>query len=97
MLGALMARYIAYSERTIRAPLEVSRNINDHLREPEQVLSRGPRLAAEDVAIAAGTTAIDRPPGRATGRQLRIPKQASHLFRIDVGHRSDLMPARVPR
>jgi hypothetical protein len=28
---------------------------------------------------------------------MRIPKQAGHLFRIDVGHRSDLIPARVPR
>jgi ADP-ribose pyrophosphatase YjhB (NUDIX family) len=30
------------------------------------------------------------------GTFLRIPTQAGHLFRIDVGHRSDLMPARVP-
>jgi hypothetical protein len=28
---------------------------------------------------------------------LRIPTHAGHLFRDDVGHRSDLMPATVPR
>jgi hypothetical protein len=30
-------------------------------------------------------------------RRLRIPTQAGHLFRVDVGHRSDLMPASIPR
>ena len=29
--------------------------------------------------------------------EMQIPTQAGHLFRADVGHRSDLMPARVPR
>jgi hypothetical protein len=28
---------------------------------------------------------------------VRIPTHAGHLFRDDVGHRSDLMPATVPR
>jgi hypothetical protein len=28
---------------------------------------------------------------------LRIPTHAGHLFRDDVGHHSDLMPATVPR
>ena len=28
---------------------------------------------------------------------LQIPTQAGHLFRADVGHRSDVMPASVPR
>jgi pimeloyl-ACP methyl ester carboxylesterase len=28
---------------------------------------------------------------------LRIPTQAGHLFRVDVGQRSDLIPASVPR
>jgi hypothetical protein len=29
--------------------------------------------------------------------RVRIPTHAGHLFRDDVGHRSDLMPATVPR
>jgi hypothetical protein len=28
---------------------------------------------------------------------MRIPTHAGHLFRGDVGHHSDLMPATVPR
>jgi hypothetical protein len=28
---------------------------------------------------------------------VRIPTHAGHLFRDDVGHHSDLMPATVPR
>jgi hypothetical protein len=28
---------------------------------------------------------------------LRIPTEAGHLFRDDVGHRSDLIPATIPR
>ena len=33
-----------------------------------------------------------RPPGK-----VRIPTHAGHLFRGDVGHRSDLMSATIPR
>jgi len=29
--------------------------------------------------------------------QVRIPTEAGHLFRDDVGHRSDLIPATIPR
>jgi hypothetical protein len=28
---------------------------------------------------------------------VRIPTDAGHLFRDDVGHRSDLIPATIPR
>jgi hypothetical protein len=47
------------------------------------------KVASEPAAIAAFI--------RSRAPQVRIPKQAGHLFRIDVGHRSDLIPARVPR
>ena len=48
----------------------------------------------DGVAPEDGSSQIDIP---WRNSQLRIPKQAGHLFRIDVGHRSDLIPARVPR
>jgi hypothetical protein len=29
--------------------------------------------------------------------QVRIPTQSGHRFRIEAGHRSDLMPATIPK
>jgi hypothetical protein len=30
-------------------------------------------------------------------RNLRIPTQSGHRFRFEAGHRSDLMPATIPK
>ena len=34
---------------------------------------------------------------RGTGSALRIPTQSGHQFRFEAGHRSDLMPATIPK
>ena len=31
------------------------------------------------------------------GRKVRIPRQSGQGFRFDVGHRSDLIPATIPK
>ena len=49
---------------------------------------------ALDAVGAVAARAID---AAALGARVRIPTQAGHRFRADVGHRSDLMPARIPR
>jgi len=68
---------------------------------PPHQLDRGRRADGKAPRGAAdGAATLDRPHDaqpQVHGHRLRIPKQAGHLFRIDVGHRSDLIPARVPR
>jgi hypothetical protein len=34
---------------------------------------------------------------REFGERLRIPRQSGRGFRFDVGHRSDLIPATIPK
>ena len=52
--------------------------------------------AWREAFLAAGEAALATRP--TTGEAIvRIPMEGGHLFRGDVGHRSDLIPATIPR
>ena len=77
------------SAREIGRTLGVARStVQDNLKRAEAAGLRWP-LPAEPVYW--------RPTPQEALPCLRIPTHAGHLFRDDVGHHSDLMPATVPR
>ena len=80
------------------ADVTTVQQIKDDLRQMR--LGRALFVGDAGLYAKANLAELGRGAGRyilATPIELRIPKQAGHLFRIDVGHRSDLIPARVPR
>jgi len=50
---------------------------------------RGPLMAVD--------ARTGEPPDATTADRLRIPRQSGQGFRFDVGHRSDLIPATIPK
>ena len=57
----------------------------------ELTLTLHPVTAALQLRVVQGVPVV------LAGPKVRIPTHAGHLFRDDVGRRSDLIPATVPR
>jgi hypothetical protein len=71
----------------------LQRLINRQQREPFAALFGGGVASSSDGQFfqAGG-------PGNDAGRfNVRIPTQSGHRFRFDVGRRTDLMPATIPK